>query len=351
MPDTAVPTVQESAFDEATQLAYQALEHARRHRSPPLPQAYEVWFAYVRGEDRELCARIDRELSRTAVVDLEKIDEIYQEHFRDSRLSTGIAEIGDGLDTGLMEAIEALRDGLGSSQRFLGSLKDARDRISQSSGLPPRPEATGSVTELIELAQAHAARTESLTGELARVRKQVKELQGELQLLRDTAYLDHLTQIANRRHMEEVMEREIDHARAANESLCFALGDLDHFKALNDTHGHAVGDAALKHVAALIKRNIKGQDTPARFGGEEFAIIFPNTSLINATTVMDNIRQQLCGSNLVLSRGARPIGRISASFGVTRLLPDDTAETLIQRTDGLLYRAKQLGRNRVVMDG
>ena len=192
--------------------------------------------------------------------------------------------------------------------------------------------------------------TEVVNTELTKARAQVLELQRELHRLRDSAYLDHLTQIPNRRHMDEVLEREVSLAKANGQPLSFALGDLDHFKGVNDTYGHAVGDAVLKHFAGLIKSNVKGQDTPARFGGEEFAIIFPKTSVFGAGHVTDKIRELLHDTDFILSRDLSSIGRVSVSFGVTQLLSSDSMADLIQRADGLLYRAKALGRNRVETD-
>lgn len=347
MPEPDENTRPECAFDEAVRLAAQALKYARRYRSPPLPRAYEIWFTYVAGKDRALRERIDRELVETQVVDLGKIEQIYQEHFLGRRLASGMTVISDELDAGLSDAIGVLRDGLGASQRFLGSLRQAQRRIS---GLSRKQEARRAVAELLELASAHATQTESLNGELAKVRGQMLELQAELKRLRDTAYLDHLTQISNRRHMEEVLEREIAQARAAGQPLSFALADLDRFKSLNDSFGHSVGDAVLTHFAGLLKRNLKGQDTPARFGGEEFAVILPRTSLFNAAHLADGIRRQLGETRFVLSRDRTPIGPVTVSFGVTQLLPGDNMATLIRRADALLYRAKKLGRNRIESD-
>jgi diguanylate cyclase len=178
----------------------------------------------------------------------------------------------------------------------------------------------------------------------------VADLKRELAKLRDRAYLDHLTQIANRRHIDEVLEREIRLARESSKPLSFALADLDNFKRLNDTYGHAVGDAVLKHFGALLRGNVKGQDTPGRFGGEEFAIVFPRTSVLGAGTVAENIRRRLGEIRFILGRDGSPIGELTVSFGVTQLQPLDGMSDLVNRADGLLYRAKKLGRNRVETD-
>ncbi|MGR3715434.1 MAG: GGDEF domain-containing protein [Thermohalobaculum sp.] len=347
MPEPKDKTVSDSEFDQAARLAAKAMEHAHRHRSPPRPRAYEVWYTYVAGDDPVLRARVDSELIKTDVVDLDTIEQIYEEHFLHKRLSKGMTRIGDELDAGLRDTIAVVRDSLGSTQRFLASLKQAQSQISKVSR---NHDAKRVVMELLDLGQTHAAQTEVVNAELTKARTQVLELQRELHRLRDSAYLDHLTQIPNRRHMDEVLEREITLANANGQPLSFALGDLDHFKGLNDNYGHAVGDAVLRHFAGLIKNNIKGQDTPARYGGEEFAIIFPKTSVFGAGHVTDKIRELLNGTDIILSRDRSSIGRVSVSFGVTQLLSSDSMAELIRRADGLLYRAKALGRNRVETD-
>ncbi len=340
-------TLSDSEFDQAARLAVKAMDHAHRHRSPPRPRAYEVWYTYVAGEDQALSARVDSELIKADVIDLDTIEQIYEEHFLHKRLSKGMTRIGDELDAGLRDTIAVVRDSLGSNQQFLASLKQAQNKISKVSR---NHDAKRVVMDLLDLGQAHAAQTEVVNAELTKARVQVLELQRELHRLRDSAYLDHLTQIPNRRHMDEVLEREITLANANGQPLSFALGDLDHFKRLNDNYGHAVGDAVLRHFAGLIKNNIKGQDTPARYGGEEFAIIFPKTSVFGAGHVTDKIRELLNGTDIILSRDRSSIGRVSVSFGVTQLLSGDSLADLVRRADGLLYRAKALGRNRVETD-
>ena len=334
-------------FEEAARLAADALDHAHRHRCPPRPHAYEVWYTYVSGEDAALRARVDSELIKRDSVDLDTIEQIYEEHFLHRRLSRGISRIGDELDAGLRDALGVIREGASSSQRFVGHLRRTQARIA---GLSRKSDARRLVGELLELGEAQAAQAEAVQAELGKVQAHVAELQQELTRLRDSAYLDHLTQIANRRHLDEVLEREIAAARRSGQPLSFALGDLDHFKQVNDRYGHAIGDAVLKSFAALLKENIKGQDTPARFGGEEFAIVLPRTSVFNAGHVVGNIRRLLAETEFILSRDRRSIGRVTVSFGVTQLLAGDTVASLIERADALLYRAKHEGRDRVVSD-
>ncbi len=344
---TGKPSGDGDPFEEAAKLAAEALDHAHRHRCPPRPHAYEIWYTYVSGEDPALRARLDSELIREDTVDLETIEQIYEEHFLQKRLSRGITRIGDELDAGLRDALGVIREGAASSRHFVEALTEARSR---AEGLGHTGRARRFISQLLELGRTHARQAEAVHEELTKVQSQVVELQHELDRLRDRAYLDHLTQIANRRHLEEVLEREIAAARRSGQPLSFALADLDHFKQVNDRYGHAIGDAVLKHFAALLKENLKGQDTPARFGGEEFALVLPRTSVFNAHHVVENIRRLMAETDFILSRDRRSIGRITVSFGVTQLLASDTLESLVERADEFLYRAKNGGRNRVESD-
>ena len=127
-------------------------------------------------------------------------------------------------------------------------------------------------------------------------------------------------------------------------------GRLDRFKAINDTFGHQIGDEILKMFAKLLSSNVKGRDTVARFGGEEFAIILPETELDDADRLTENIRSQLESKELAVNTSGQPIGKITASFGIAQLDERDDADTLVKRADARLYEAKCAGRNRVVVD-
>jgi diguanylate cyclase len=124
--------------------------------------------------------------------------------------------------------------------------------------------------------------------------------------------------------------------------------DIDNFKKFNDTWGHQTGDQVLRLVAGCMSENVKGRDTVARFGGEEFAIILRRTSLENATKLADQIRSYVQSKKLVKKSTGDILGTITVSIGVARLAPGDTPASLIQRADACLYVAKNGGRNRVV---
>src|SRR6185312_14274717 len=137
-------------------------------------------------------------------------------------------------------------------------------------------------------------------------------------------------------------------ARESGETVALLMCDIDHFKKFNDTWGHQTGDQVLRLVAGCMAENVKGRDTVARFGGEEFAIILRKTSLDNATKLADQIRSYVQSKKLVKKSTGDVLGTITVSIGVAQLDSDDTPVSLIQRADACLYAAKNGGRNRVV---
>lgn len=160
---------------------------------------------------------------------------------------------------------------------------------------------------------------------------------GHLKRLSET---DSMTGILNRRGLEPIMEREVERASRHGNSLALILFDLDDFKILNDTHGHASGDEALVNVARKIKPHLRDGDSFARWGGEEFAILAPDTGLREAYLLADRLR------SIIVEKEMIPDRHLSASFGVSSYRPGDSGTTLSKRSDIALYQAKELGKNR-----
>ncbi|WP_431100899.1 diguanylate cyclase [Roseateles noduli] len=171
-----------------------------------------------------------------------------------------------------------------------------------------------------------------------------KRLEIELQRLATT---DALTGAANRRCFLEHADAELARSRRYGLEMSLVMMDVDHFKRINDTLGHARGDAALCHLVQLCAQIVRKQDLLGRLGGEEFGLLLPQTSLEDATHLVERLRHHIEISGLALQPGS-PLASLTASFGVTALRPEDLrVEELLGRADQALYRAKDGGRNRV----
>ena len=157
---------------------------------------------------------------------------------------------------------------------------------------------------------------------------------------------DALTQLASRSHLLEVLEQAMENSVSKRSDLTVAMADLDHFKEINDTLGHLVGDRVLREVAHRIATSVRDKDLIGRYGGEEFLLIFPETSLQVAQQVSERIRQHVGGTPIHLPGHSIPI---TISIGLTHFTRDDTLESLLQRADRAMYTAKQAGRNCVAI--
>lgn len=163
--------------------------------------------------------------------------------------------------------------------------------------------------------------------------------------MRDIAYLDELTGIANRRRLMEELGHQAQLV-GPDHPVSVVYFDLDHFKLLNDTHGHAIGDAALRVVAEVAGREVREGDLLARLGGEEFVVVAPGTDRAKAEQLAERLRHRLPDAL------ASAVGeRLTASFGVSTLLPGEAPAVALGRVDALMYRAKAEGRDRVTAGG
>jgi two-component system, cell cycle response regulator len=153
---------------------------------------------------------------------------------------------------------------------------------------------------------------------------------------------DQLTSVGNRRLLDQAMATEIARAARSGKKLCAFIADLDHFKRVNDTYGHEAGDNVLAAFGSLLRRNTRQTDIVARFGGEEFVMLLPDTDLAEAVIIADRLRETLAAECV------EPLpDPVTASFGVAEMTIGETGAAMLQRADKALYRAKQAGRNRV----
>ena len=187
---------------------------------------------------------------------------------------------------------------------------------------------------------------------LARVRTQVKRkrysdhLRNRLEESIEASIVDPLTGLHNRRYMETHLTTLVDEARRTGRSLSVLLADIDHFKQVNDTYGHDVGDAVLREFSTRFRRNTRGIDLACRYGGEEFLVIMPDTAMARAYQVGERLRVAIAADAFPI----KPSGGIhlTASVGLATLeRADDTPETVFRRADSALFSAKRRGRNRV----
>ncbi|MCC7267663.1 MAG: PleD family two-component system response regulator [Caulobacteraceae bacterium] len=188
----------------------------------------------------------------------------------------------------------------------------------------------------------------------ARARTQIRRkrytdyLRDNLDQSLELAVTDQLTGLHNRRYMTGQLEALVRRAQRGGDPVAALMVDIDHFKKINDTYGHDVGDEVLREFAARLASNVRAIDLPCRYGGEEFTVIMPDTGLADAERIAERIRLHVAGAPFRVAHG-REILTVTISIGVAATLGEtDTPEALLKRADAAVYEAKAAGRNRVI---
>ena len=192
-----------------------------------------------------------------------------------------------------------------------------------------------------------AAITLALAAGLAtRLARPVARVLADLARLTRQAQTDGLTNLANRRALDERLDVEVEHARRLGTNIAFVIADIDDFKSINDSHGHQTGDEVLRRVGRTFAEAVRELDLPGRYGGEEFALVLPGTNLSGARALAEKIRKNL--EELLVTTPDGSSFQVTASFGAACFPAQSGVEELVAAADAALYEAKRTGKNRVV---
>ena len=263
------------------------------------------------------------------------------------RRDTADKDKDEKVDRVLRQVAKVLQSHMTESESFSERLDGHNQRLSRHESVGPIKEI---VLALIEDNRDMRDRLDNVRNQLEESRLQVVHLQTNLERAEEAGLRDVVTAIGNRRFFDASFMEEVEKARRLGDNICLALADIDKFKQVNDRFGHLVGDRLLRLFANILVQNVRGQDKVARFGGEEFALIFPGARLAEAVTAVERIRVVLESKQWTIEPSGERISKVTASFGVAKLRADESPNDLLRRVDERLYEAKVQGRNRVVAD-
>ncbi|HYF52764.1 MAG TPA: GGDEF domain-containing protein, partial [Salinarimonas sp.] len=245
------------------------------------------------------------------------------------------------------QVMEMIDLALGSTARYGESLQAMSDEVS---GTVDRKRIREILESLVVATKDVAATNRTLEARLKESRGEIVTLRETLEAVRIETLTDPLTGIANRKHFEEMLAKSIDQAVVEQSPLALVVIDIDHFKRFNDTYGHLTGDQVLRLVAQTMREQVKTKATLARFGGEEFGIILPQTTLESARAAAESVRVAVMGRELVKRSTGESLGKVTVSLGVAGLRRGDTLVSMLERADQCMFAAKRAGRNRSVSD-
>jgi len=310
---------------------------------PPNPVNFTLCYEYVSGHNQPLHDVMDRVLHEQKGLSKEAAIELYRRYIwdDDKRVIEKQRTEFRRLMSETLTGVDQSADQASQASETLGSCSD---RLQSSGDLNEIREVVAEVvTETRNMAQNGSILKEMLN----ETKREVENLREELEHSRQQATTDALTGLLNRRAFDEVIHQATEDANMDQEPLSLLMVDIDHFKQVNDNHGHLVGDKVIRYIAGQLRKNVKGKDTVARIGGEEFAVMLPNTNLDHARIVAESIRKTVAHSQLKRMDNQSPIGSVTISIGTTNYRPGEGIDQFIQRADEALYISKNAGRNRV----
>jgi diguanylate cyclase len=324
-----------------------ALGQIRSLRQTAVPRNYEIWYVYATGYNAHLNKIINETLARNGKLTETDLEQIYETYLSHIKTSDRIDKVGARVIGEIDDVMRFINDALGMSANYDASLAGASERLLSAEN---RDQVKAIVEFLVNSTQQMRATNKALEQRLILSKADISSLQQSLEAIKAESLSDPLTGLANRKYFDRSIQMAVQNALASGEPLSLVMFDIDHFKYFNDTYGHLTGDQVLRLVATSLKQTIKGQDITARYGGDEFAVLLPDTALRQALTVADHIRRAVMSKELKKKSTGEMLGRVTVSIGVSMLEPGDNTESLIERADVCLYAAKRAGRNRVVCE-
>lgn len=331
--------------DQSAELLRLALPLMARQSAALHPISYTLWYEHVAGINPALSNVLEASLAgKLPLGD----DDVYDLHARFvvARDMEVLERLQRKLRDLLEEAAQTAAAALEDSGQFEATLRDTRSRLTDATSLEG---VHAIIAELARETTRMQSATEAVHQRLESRAREVEHLTRQLEQARSEALLDPLTGLKNRRGFELAVS-ELANGGSPFKGAALVLADIDHFKQINDKHGHLLGDKILKAIGQTLQSNIKGRDIAARPGGDEFAILLQQTPLSGARTLAEQIRAAVAAGRIRRADSKEQPGSVTLSIGVAVGGDEDTLESLLARADAALYAAKRAGRNRVSVD-
>ncbi len=329
---------------KAKEFSELALKRIKSEKLLPNPQVYELWYVFYSKENPEVVHAIEMLEKTGETITNDECHSLYDRFLSDNTQQQRVREAGDKIQSTIKEMNGFVSNVQDATSRYNATLTDVRTSLNNDIS---KQQMEVVLKKVMSNTEDMMEQNKALEEKLSKSSKIMMALQRDLEMVRKEALTDSLTNLANRKAFDAEIRRVAEEATEQGTTFCLALLDIDHFKSFNDNYGHQVGDQVLRLVARTLVEGVKGRDIASRFGGEEFAIILPETNLPAGVKVSDYLRKAVAGKEVVNRNTGETLGRITLSGGVAQYMPGEKIEDLIERTDAALYTAKHNGRNQI----
>lgn len=333
-------------MDSSSEIFRLSLLQLGKLKLPLTPVNYALIYFYHSGDDLDLNEALEPLLAEPSKWNDEKALELFDRYVCAQSSSEANRKLREELLTTVANILGMLIDLAGKTAMSNGALEKHMEHLASTK---EPGKILHIVSDIISETRHFVDETKMFESSLNDTTMEIQSLKNELNDARRQATRDPLTGLNNRRGFNLVLEETSQAAKNDSSSFCFLLIDIDHFKKINDTYGHLVGDKVLVGISSVLAKHVRGGDYLARYGGEEFAIIMPETLITGAFTVAENLRKSIERLRLKHVKTGEQIGQVTISIGVACSRQNEAVQDLLDRCDQALYRAKSLGRNRTVI--
>ena len=328
--------------NESAELLRLIVPRIAKHGGAYVPSTYALWYEYLSGVNPKLVAALDERLKSEAPLTQGEIEMFYARYI-DAR-EAGTLE---AYQTGLVELMRRLGEiaassGAGTAQ-YASTLEQCQKELASISD-PGGVQRI--ISSLVTSTNAVRESTETLQKEVAATRDEMQQLRGQMGALQNLAQTDPLTRLRNRRGFEQaVAEYAVGHGADLG-GCSVMIADIDHFKRVNDSYGHLVGDQVIRALAQVLQNCVKGRDISARWGGEEFIVLLPETPGEGAVMLAEQLRSTFAKTRIKRGGKQQDLNdTVTISIGVAHIGKGEQLELAVDRADSALYQAKNGGRN------
>jgi diguanylate cyclase len=328
--------------EESAEILRRALQLMAPHKVGFHPLSYAVWYEHAACLNPGLSRDLEKFIAKESVLTEADVARLYALH-----IAARDVEAFERAQSQLRTLLEDTATGAASAQtaavHFTHTLEDVFKELEQ-------PTDTLALKRMVAELLSHAQNMHLITSEfsqkLATNRAEVVTVIERLERAQTEPLRDPLTGLNNRHGFQRAADA-LGTSLSNLNGVPLLAADIDHFKKINDTHGHVIGDKVLLKIAEILRTHIKAQDIASRLGGDEFAILLPGMSLSAAAALAEQIRMSVARTLISRLDGVEYVGQVSLSIGLAVGEKDDTLESLRHRADAAMYRAKDAGRNRV----
>lgn len=329
--------------EQSAELLRSVLALMGQHDAAFNPVSFTVWYEFAAGMNARLTQAIEDALRTEPRLGDETLGRLYQ---------TYVADVDPVVMQRISGALQRMMVGMAESALRTGDLAGVFCEQLLGLTVALNTNNPSAMTPFVTQALAGTAQMRSSAQELEQQIlvscREIERLQVDLIRARDEAVLDPLTRVLNRKGFDLQLASMLAQPPEPGTSHCLIMLDIDHFKLVNDTHGHVMGDRVIQALAEVLRSCVSDKaHAVARYGGEEFAIVLPNCTLDDSLTLADSVRQRTRAMKIRDRRTQAVVLTVSISAGVAAMRPGDDASALIERADAALYKSKQAGRDRV----